>query len=385
MPVPNSSDRRLRVLQCVSHLALGGAERVAVLLMENLQNRYDFSLFAVRGLGDGDVGAALRQRLLERNIPLTSGPRVPMRFGGMVTGAIGLARAVRRFKPDLIHLHTEIPEAAYATMVLLFPKLRRIPVVRTIHNSVIWNSWRALGRACDRQLAHACVAGVSRDALQAFFSLRSSSGAHSSSAPATVIYNGVSSPRAIRPKASTDHVIRMIYGGRLEPEKGTDLLPEIIARTRLPAGRRAHLTIYGSGRHSSQLRLLERTPPKDWTVEVHVPITDFADQLGKFDLALIPSRYEGLSLFAIEAVLAGMQVVATDATGLREALAPDHPWLAQTGDPQSFAVALQSACAHEERWPAIAEVGRAFALERFDPLKMSSAYHGLYGQALNRQ
>jgi glycosyltransferase involved in cell wall biosynthesis len=97
---------------------------------------------------------------------------------------------------------------------------------------------------------------------------------------------------------------------------------------------------------------------------------------------LLPSRHEGLSLVAIEATLAGIQVVATDASGLREALPSSHPWWARTGDPVSFAATLQMACANRARWPAISETNRSFALERFAPDRMAAAYESLYQQAL---
>ena len=103
------SHHRPRVLQCVSHLALGGAERVAVSLIETLRNRYDFSVHAIRGMADGQVGTSLHQQLLALEVPVSVGARIPMRFGGVITGAMGLARALHRFRPDLIHLHTEIP------------------------------------------------------------------------------------------------------------------------------------------------------------------------------------------------------------------------------------------------------------------------------------
>ena len=375
---------RPRILQCVSHLALGGAERVAVSLIESLQEQYDFSVYAVRGLADGPVGLSLQQQLQRLAVPVLLGPRVPMRFGGVLTGAMGLNQALRRFRPDLVHLHTEIPEASYATLLSVSPGSKRTALVRTIHNSVIWKSWPALGRACDRKLAHARVAGVSQDAVNAFLVLRSTSGATPTETPPALIYNGVRPLEPAPQLTARDSVIRMVYGGRLEPEKGTDLIPEILGRTRLPVGQQARLMIYGSGRHALALRWLERNAPAGWTVEVHEPIPNFSAQLRNFDIAVLPSRHEGLSLVAIEAVLAGIQVVATDASGLREALPSHHPWRARAGDPVSFAATLQMACANRDRWPAISESNRAFALERFAPEKMVAAYDSLYRESLEK-
>ncbi|MEO6004736.1 MAG: glycosyltransferase family 4 protein [Opitutus sp.] len=378
--------KRPHVLHVISHLALGGAERVALSIAHSLRGTYDFSVYAVRGLADGDVGRALEQQLSSSKISLHLGPRVPMRYGGIVTGAMGLARAVRRFAPDLLHLHTEIPEASHAALCTFRPGLRRVPVVRTIHNSVIWHFSPALGRACDRKLETAAIAGVSDGAVEAFQSLRAASGAKPPPLPPVTIYNGVASPRSIRPSGPSGETIRIVYGGRWENEKGTDLLPAIIAQTQLPAGRRAHLTIFGSGRHEPLLRAIASAPPKGWQIEVLSPIPDFAERLSSFDVALLPSRYEGLPLVAIEALLAGIQVVASDAPGLREALPPEHPWLAPVDDAASFAVTLSNVCANQDRWPQLSQSGRDFAATHFAPAGMAAGYDSLYRRvlALNR-
>ena len=271
---------------------------------------------------------------------------------------------------------------SFAAATLVRPSLPRLPLVRTIHNAVIWRFSPWLGRLVDRQIAQAHVAGVSDDAVDAFLALRASSGAANPNQPPVTIYNGVRFEPMARATPSNPSVIRMVYGGRFEPEKGTDLLPEIVRLTQLPAGVRASLTIYGSGRHELALRSLEQHAPAGWTVEIRPPIPQFSAELGSFDLMLVPSRHEGLALVAIEGLLAGIQVVATDAPGLREALPASHPWRARAGDAVSFAAALQFACGNRERWPAISAFGRAFARRCFDPVLMAQGYRNLYARAL---
>jgi glycosyltransferase involved in cell wall biosynthesis len=376
------SSTRPKILQCVSHLALGGAERVALSIIKALRDEVDFSVFAVRGLGDGEVGEALRQELNALGVPLSMGPRIPMKFGGMMTGAFGLQRAVREFAPDLIHLHTEIPEASYAMMVAFRPALRPLPVIRTIHNAVFWEFWRPLGRWCDRRMPCSFVAGVSQDATDAFTQLRKESGAPPPPEPATVVYNGVAPvdhPKAARRTSSQP--IRMIFGGRLESQKGTDLLPQILPLVRLPASTEVHLTLRGSGSHEALLRALAQHPPAGWTIEILPPVSDFQRQLSDFDLAIVPSRYEGLALVAIEAFLAGVPVVATDAPGLRETMPEDYPWRARAADAASFATMLTQALAQRDRWRGVAASGREFALGRFAVAAMTEGYRTLYGLA----
>jgi glycosyltransferase involved in cell wall biosynthesis len=383
MPPPSTLNRRPRILQVVSHLALGGAERVALTITRALREKFDFTFYAVRGLEPGKFGIALAEEVRKLDVPLHLGARVPMRFGGVITSGIGLMRVAKRVQPDLIHLHTEIPEAAYAAMVTFAPSLREIPVVRTVHNTVFWKFWRPLGLWCDRRMPHARVAGVSPGCVDAFLELRCESGAAAPPEPPITIFNGVPFPTTTRPPRDprTDQPVSVVFGGRLEFEKGTDLLPAILAQVR-PPSRSAHLVIYGAGAHETLLRKLAKNPPPGWTVELRPPAPDFTQQLSRFDLAIMPSRYEGLGLVAIEATLAGTPVIATDAAGLRDAFPADHPWLARADDAAAFAIKLQQALDQPASWHEVVNRGRAFAQQVFALSTMADAYGSLYQRTL---
>jgi Glycosyltransferase len=379
---------RPRILHCVSHLALGGAERVALTLIGALRNDFDFGVCAIRGIGDGDTGRALAAELRAAGVPLIAGPRIPMRFGGMLTGAVTIARATRAFRPDAIHLHTEIPEASYAALLAARPHFSNTPAIRTIHNAVFWAFWPALGRWVDRRLAAAFCAGVSAGSADAAMQLRARSGCRPFPEPPVVIYNGVPTPRTRRapePTRPTTAPLRLVFGGRLEDQKGADLLPAIVRQTRLPAGRRVHLSIFGSGRHARLLQALTQTPPPGWSIELHPPSPDFRQKLPDFDLLLMPSRFEGLPLVAIEAALAELPIVATTAPGSVEALPPDYPWLARVGDAADFAAKLTDALASRAQRQTLAAQNRVFAEQRFALDLMADAYRRLYRRVLPGQ
>lgn len=70
---------------------------------------------------------------------------------------------------------------------------------------------------------------------------------------------------------------------------------------------------------------------------------DVADLLGAADLVILPSLFEGLPLVVLEAMSAGVPIVATRIGGTTEALGDDHPWLAEPGDVQSLADCLADA------------------------------------------
>jgi glycosyltransferase involved in cell wall biosynthesis len=377
----SSGGRRRRVLHCITHLGLGGAERVAVDLIAGMSDDFEGAVFAVHGRQQGPLASALSANLAEKGVKVFIGSRWELKRGGIVVAALQAARAMGSFRPDVVHLHTEIPEASYAAMVALRPTLRRIPIVRTIHNSQYWSHWRRVGAWCERRLPDAHVAGVSRAAIDAFISHRAKAGVPPIAKGPVLIFNGVDVP-AQHPRESDPKRIRLLFAGRFESQKGAGLLPAIISATRLPAGCVGHLTLHGSGEFEPQLQRLAGDPPTGWSIDVKPAIPDLVQHLANFDLLLMPSRFEGLSMLAVEAMLSGLPLVATDAPGLREQLPRDHPWKARPADAADFARVLTMAIASRTEWLEVAARSQRFARENFNRGRMLRGYRELYRRAL---
>lgn len=385
MTASENPPRPPRVLHFITHLALGGAERVAFDLVRGLRGEFESAIYAVQGVADDAIGRAMRTELAENNVPLFIGTRWPLKFGGLVLAGTSAAKALREFQPDLVHLHTEIPEASYAVMVTLQPSLAAIPVVRTVHHASYWQHWQALGRWSERRMRASTMAAVSADAGRAYERHRASVGLLPPGQAPTVIYNGVAAPATQRqPNSAEAQALRVLFAGRLEKSKGADLLPAILPLVALPAGSRAEISILGHGKFEGRLREFAARPPAGWTVRLQPPVANLAARIHEYDLLLVPSRVEGLGLIAIEAALAGVPVVATDAPGLREALPASHPWIARAGDARSFAQMVQRAMAERATWPEVCSRAMEFARQRFAPLNMNTAYARLYAQALKR-
>jgi glycosyltransferase involved in cell wall biosynthesis len=374
--------KHTRVLQVITHLALGGAERMCFTLMRGLRDRFDFGVFAVLGAEQSKVGEGFKHELDEMNVPLFTGTKVPMKMGGMFTSGRKLKAAIKTFQPDVIHLHTEIPESAYAAMTALpfSGKAKRVPLVRTVHNTVIWVPWRKLGRWCERHMKPSHIAAVSTSALESYKRHREQAGAGALPAEPVVIYNGVAEHEgAPWPRPDTGAATRVLFAGRLEPQKGADLLPEILRRVDPVDGRVNELVIFGSGSLEDQLKALKEDPPTGWVVRVEGPVPDLRKRMSRFDLFIMPSRYEGFGLVAVEALLGGLPVVATTAPGLAEVFPQGYPFLSKPDDADAFASALQTALRSREQWPAAVQSGAAMAREKFGVAAMCDAYAKLYG------
>lgn len=379
--MPSPPERRLRVLQCITRLGLGGSERVALSLVRGFSGEIQSGVFAVHGAADDPVGQGMRDELERAGIPWFRGTSVPMKSGGMIPAAFSLRRAMRTFQPDILHLHSETPEACAAAALALFPGLRRVPVIRTIHNSIFWRYWPRIGRWCDHRLARAQVVGVSRGALAEFMRYRADSGAPSPPGDPAVIPNGFDLPARpphLRPHDPSRR--RVLFAGRFEWQKGADLIPGILSRATLPAGVRGELAVVGHGAYESELRALAGEPPRGWSVTLQPPVPRLPDFLPQHDLLLMPSRFEGLALTAIEASLCGLPVVACDVPGLRDTLPNGYPWLPRGEDVPAIAAALSDALGRPERWgPAIASA-QAFAAANFSSAAMLGGYRQAYAR-----
>ena len=349
--------------------------------MRGLLHSFHFDLFAVLGVQRSEVGASFRAEADSMGVRLFTGTRVPVKYGGMLLAGRRLAKAVQAAQPDVIHLHTETPESVYATAVALHPSVGKIPLVRTIHNTVYWTPWRWLGRWCERRMPHPFIAGVTPAAIDAFVQVRQESGAGPTPVPPRVIFNGVEveqlKNRIDRPAG---HSVRLLFAGRFEDQKGAGLLPAVVRQVR-PL-RPCELTIYGRGTHEPVLRKLAASPPPGWTIRLQGPAPNLSSLMPAFDLLLMPSRYEGLSIMAIESLLQGLPIVATRAPGLVDGLPADYPWMASPGEAASYAELLSGVLARPETWLAVAALGNRFVREHFTVPKMCDAYRQLYRQAV---
>lgn len=112
--------------------------------------------------------------------------------------------------------------------------------------------------------------------------------------------------------------IALLYTGRLEKEKRADVAIYALKAAR-DARHDAGLTIVGQGREEERLRTLVRSLGMERFVEFVGWRDDITPFLSQADALLVPSVYEGYGLVVVEALAAGVPVIATDVGIAREA------------------------------------------------------------------
>ena len=145
---------------------------------------------------------------------------------------------------------------------------------------------------------------------------------------------------AVTRKYLDKEIMELVYIGRLEQEKGVDILIRALHPT-------WHLTIVGSGSMEKSLRLLADTGGASisWAGQQ----SDLKSYLANADIAVLPSLTEGWGLFAIEAAASGLPLVMTNVGCAGELLKDGESALVVApNDPTALSAAIDRLSADAE-------------------------------------
>ncbi len=311
-----------------------------------------------------------RSALIRAGIPVLALPPA---------GTVDAAAAIERL---LAHLDEDPPRAVVLWnalaehKILLVDQLLDTPVFDISPGEMYFASlarWLARGRPGlpyrDARAYGARLAGVivkyEAEAEQARDTL---------GAPVHVIPNGVDlgPPRAARAPGD-----RLVIGtaARLSPQKKLGQLLDAL-RLALPDLPPCTLRIAGGPErgaeaHADELRAQARGLPVEWLGE----LDDAGSMLRELDLFAMISEPAGCPNASIEAMAAGLPVIATDVGGASEQVVDDVTGrLVGRGDVAGFAAALVSLGRDAARRSALGAAGRARAEARFDARRMVADY-----------
>lgn len=167
-------------------------------------------------------------------------------------------------------------------------------------------------------------------------------------------------------------VLRVLFAGRFDAnQKGLDWLCERLRASRGRWTGRIRFTFKGQGAYAAELVRLRREIGAEH-IEV-CPWGEVARAMAGADVLLLPSRYEGLPLVALEAAHYGVPVVASRHAGLAD-LVPAS-CLFGFGDEPAMWAALEAL-----RDPARRAAALAYSRGRIE-LRLSAAS---FGQAVDR-
>ena len=421
----------MRIFHLITHFSLGGAERVAANIAESQTHGMEYDVVEImRGrtaytpkfIGELEKAGVRCHRSW---MPDVSFHFLFERIAALLF-PLRMLYIMLRWRPDVIHTHTETPDLALYVFSRVFPRmLRRVKIVRTIHNTRLWTGlprtaqWvEAFFKSRNANIAISDSVrdsyaerfgevppiinnGVAEVEQKDYFNISTSQGVHLSqvhqqhlntstsqhlntsggalvsSAPTTSQHLNISGGALVSSAPTTPQHLNILFAGRLEPQKGVTVLCKVLKM--LAGDARFFFTIAGDG---SQRTLVEQTlaeiaaEGKPLNAQLVPPIFGLSGYMQSFDYLFMPSEFEGLSMLSMEASLNRLPVIANACPGLADTLPADWSLLAHGNNIDDYRRIFNLLPTADR--DALTQQAYAFAKERFSVRTMQERYEAWY-------
>lgn len=352
----------------IDDASVGGGQKHVLWLAENV-NKRQFEV-AVACEGEGYLVEELEKRKITH---------YPLRMSNIPDPAAFLrCRALmKEFKPDIVHTHGG---TAGVTGRMVAGTYRGVKIVHTYHGIHYIHDERWLRRSLFRTLESALLHVTDRTICVAQQDVET--GVREGivdRAKTVVIRNGIDPspfegkrPRRL-PKSPLIGTI-----GRLHPQKGHRFLLEVAAELARehPSPR---FLIIGEGELRGELERQAETLGVAGHVTFAGARTDVPAQLRDMDMFVLPSLWEGLPYVLLEAMAAGLPIVASGVDGVKEVLRDGvNALLVAPGDPSELRAGIERLLADSRLRNRLAENARKTVREQFSIGRMIKDTEDVY-------
>jgi glycosyltransferase involved in cell wall biosynthesis len=358
-----------RVMQLVLSLSPGGTERLVIEIVRALQPRIDSVVCCL------DEPGAWAGELTALGVPVIALGRAP---GFHPELSMRLARIMRERQIDVVHCHHYSPyvygllAAARANVKVVFTEHGRLSDGKPSRKRAIINPLLSLlgGRICSVSAdlkQHMVAEGFPARRIQ-------------------VVYNGIEI--GPRPDSSDRAAARRLLGipddafiagtvGRLDPVKNLTVMLEAIGFL-VSKHPEARAVIIGDGDERARLEARAAELGISGSVQFAGYRKDVRALMPAFDLYVNCSAFEGVSLTILEAMAAGLPVIATPVGGNPEVVIDQETGLIVAGGPEPIADAIAQLLLDSGRRREMGDAGRRRVEQHFSITRMVDAYAGAY-------
>jgi glycosyltransferase involved in cell wall biosynthesis len=366
----------LRVLHILPSLRPDGGERIAVYVASRMdRRRFEPAVVSV----NAQVGSDLERTLADAGVKvwfLGKGPGFDWRVYAKMN------QVFREFQPDIVHTHLQVFRYVFPSLLLHKPRLMLHSVHNVADHELEWRG-RMLQRVGYRfGIKPVAVAQEVARSVERVYNIRN----------CEAIWNCVPTDHYGHPQISredwraregfTQDDVLFVCVARFFPQKNHPLLLQAFARGPA-ADPRARLLLVGTGPLAAQVQA--EVKRLGLTDKVHFLglRSDIPDLLAAMDAFVLSSDWEGAPVALIEAMAAGLPIIATAVGGVAESFQNQKEGiLVQPGDAAGIANAMMTLLHSGELRRTMGAAAAVRAREQSDVGKMVRAYEDLYERSL---
>ncbi|HWF07890.1 MAG TPA: glycosyltransferase family 4 protein [Bryobacteraceae bacterium] len=362
----------MKVLFLITRPERGGAQVHVLDLMRGLRDRCDVELAA----GD-DEDRFLFEEAAKLGISCHVLPSLRQPVGVLrdARALVEISALLRRTRPNLVHAHT----SKAGVLGRLAASLHGVPAIFTSHSwsfaeGTSWK-WKAVGVPLERAAGRARgliinVSEANRDLALKY-----------KVAPAArmvTIHNGIpDEPWTYSEPDGDEPAIVMV--ARFAPQKNQAMLLDAIAQIRRPF----RVVFVGAGPTLAAVDEKARTMGLTGRVTFAGNRSDVPAILRQSAIFALPTNWEGFPISILEAMRAGLPIVASDVGGVREAVVDgDNGFLVRRDDTSQLRRSLQTLLDDPEKRRRMALRSRQLFEQRFTAQHMLEKTFGLYRMAV---
>lgn len=304
----------MKVLLVITKGEIGGAQTHVLALCQTLVGRVDFTV----AIGGDEPVTVLGLGLSSLGVPVIPLPQLvnslaPLRLFAAVRA---LLRLLRQNRPDVIHAHS----AMAGVVARIAGLIADVPVIYTVHGFGFKPEVPRLKRWAAWATEFALAPFTSHMVCVSEYERQLASRLPIPNERVSVVFNAVATtPVTVQP---VQEPVRIVMVARMASPKRPDLLLHALALLRDRLGYEIPATLIGDGPDLKVHQALSQQLGLQ-AVSFTGNVTNVAHQLTEHAIFVLMSDHEGLPISVIEAMHAGLAVVASDLPGLRELITVD--------------------------------------------------------------